>query len=205
MIFGGVIALAGFYLAATAKAGSGQTTFSVLGAEISLAAAGGILVMLLGVVTFALPTLMVSIRKETSPTPARTIIAPMESDIGIPTDDNGRRLLLATGPRRPQEIAAYLALFAEDKPQDQIIGGTGAHLSEALSNKRSIDLSYFWYEKPSDSQFKTAQHAIQERLCNATHLARATSLGGSVHVSYEYTTLPDGDTHSMTGYYLECK
>ena len=53
--FGSFVLLSGLYLAVTSKAGSGRSTLSLWGAEITLVAAGGILVMFLGILTFALP------------------------------------------------------------------------------------------------------------------------------------------------------
>jgi hypothetical protein len=58
MMFGAAIAGAGFWLAAAARAGDGRTVIKLFGAEITLAAAGGIVVMLFGIVTFAWPTVI---------------------------------------------------------------------------------------------------------------------------------------------------
>lgn len=57
VIFGVIVTIMGFALAWTARTGTGQTTIRLFGAEITLAAAGGILVMLMGVGLTTMPLL----------------------------------------------------------------------------------------------------------------------------------------------------
>lgn len=58
MSFGSCIALCGFILAILAKSGEGHGSLEVLGLSISLQAAGGILVIGIGAVTFLMPMIM---------------------------------------------------------------------------------------------------------------------------------------------------
>lgn len=57
MLFGSVVTLLGFILARSSQVGQGQTTIRLFGGEFSLAAAGGVVVMLLGIIAFSLPML----------------------------------------------------------------------------------------------------------------------------------------------------
>lgn len=58
MAFGVLIAVGGFALARNAQGGDGKTIVKIFGQEITLAAAGGILVIFLGAVVFSLPSIL---------------------------------------------------------------------------------------------------------------------------------------------------
>jgi len=58
MLFGTFVVCGGLALTATNHVAPGRTVIRILGAEITLAAAGGIIVIALGVLTFSLPTLI---------------------------------------------------------------------------------------------------------------------------------------------------
>ena len=62
MMFGAAIAASGLWLAATSRSGSGQTTIRMFGGEVTLAAAGGVIVVILGVVAFSIPRITKLVR-----------------------------------------------------------------------------------------------------------------------------------------------
>lgn len=66
MLFGAFLACGGLALAASNRSIPGRTVVKLLGAEITLAAAGGIVVILIGAVIFAVPTVLASAKPDIS-------------------------------------------------------------------------------------------------------------------------------------------
>ena len=105
MLFGACVACGGFVLAIMNRVQPGQTAIKVFGAEITLAAAGGVIVIALGLATFALPTLLRSAERESHdvgrPMDERPWTAPVGFDSdGWSTSHKFDRFYWGVGTRR---------------------------------------------------------------------------------------------------------
>jgi hypothetical protein len=58
MIFGAAIAAAGFWLSTTANTGNGHANISLFGGKFTVGAAGGVVVILFGILTATIPYLL---------------------------------------------------------------------------------------------------------------------------------------------------
>jgi len=66
MLFGAFLACGGLALAAYNRSLPGRTVVKLLGAEITLATAGGIVVILMGAVIFTMPTVLAAVKPDMS-------------------------------------------------------------------------------------------------------------------------------------------
>lgn len=207
MVFGVLIAVAGFFLAVSAKAGRGQTTIKILGAEITLAAAGGIVVMLMGILTFALPTALAAIvppKGGISDKPVRIVPAGEPKDQPPPKDSKGREALLSSGPVVGSQVSAYLYTYAEDIMRSPSLDYGGAYLVSAEARGRSLTMFFSIQGRAPEGLKNVSMQRISQQLCLTTGLRRALNLGGTVRI--ELTDQPSESTlNLLDARYIGCE